>query len=56
MYLDSPPPEIAIAERVAADQSTRRPALLLFHSAVAWLVIGSVFGLVAALKFEFPIG
>ena len=53
-YLDSPPPEIAVAERVAADQSTRRPALLFFHSAVAWLVIGSVFGLVAALKFQFP--
>jgi len=54
VYLDSPPPDVAIAERVAADESTRRPALLFFHSAVVWLVIGSVAGLIASLKFQFP--
>jgi cytochrome c oxidase cbb3-type subunit 1 len=54
IYLDTPAPEVALGERVAADQSTRRPVLLFFHSAVAWLVIGSVLGLVASLKFQFP--
>jgi cytochrome c oxidase cbb3-type subunit 1 len=52
--VDSPPQEIAMAERIAADQSTRRPVLLFFHSAVAWLVVGSLLGLVASLKFQFP--
>lgn len=52
--VDSPPPDIAMAERVAADESTRRPVLLFFHSAVVWLVIGSLFGLAASLKFQFP--
>lgn len=51
---DTPPPEVAASERVAADRSTRKPVLLFFHSAVAWLVIGSVMGLVASLKFQFP--
>lgn len=51
---DTPPPEVAASERVAADRSTRQPVLLFFHSAVAWLVIGSVMGLVASLKFQFP--
>ena len=54
VYADSPPPEVALKERVAADESTRRPVLLFFHSAVVWLIVGSLFGLVASLKFQFP--
>ena len=54
VYEDSPSPDVALAERVAADRSTRRPVLLFFHSAVVWLVIGSVFGLIASLKFQYP--
>lgn len=54
VYADTPPPEVALQERVAADRSTRRPVLLFFHSAVAWLIVGSVFGLAASLKFQFP--
>jgi len=53
-YEDSPSPDVAVGERVAADRSTRRPVLLFFHSAVIWLLVGSVFGLVASLKFTFP--
>ncbi|MEK7667399.1 MAG: cbb3-type cytochrome c oxidase subunit I [Gemmatimonadota bacterium] len=54
VFEDTPPPEVAASERVAADRSTRQPVLLFFHSAVTWLVIGSVMGLVASLKFQFP--
>ena len=54
VYEDSPPVEVALAERVAADASTRRPALLFFNSAVIWLVVGSIFGLIASLKFQYP--
>jgi cytochrome c oxidase cbb3-type subunit 1 len=54
VYEDSPPPEVALAERIEADRSTRRPALLFFHSAVVWLLIGSLFGLIASLKFQLP--
>jgi len=53
-YTDSPAPDVAASERVAADRSTRRPVLLFFHSAVIWLLIGSLLGLVASLKFTFP--
>ncbi|MFI5279036.1 MAG: cbb3-type cytochrome c oxidase subunit I [Gemmatimonadales bacterium] len=54
VYEDSPPADVALADRVAADRSTRRPVLLFFHSAVIWLLVGSVFGLIASLKFQFP--
>lgn len=54
VYADSPPPQVAVGERVEADRSTRRPVLLFFHSAVVWLLIGSVLGLLASLKFQFP--
>ncbi len=54
VYEDSPPADVALAERVAADQSTRRPVLLFFHSAVVWLLVGSLAGLAASLKFQLP--
>jgi cytochrome c oxidase cbb3-type subunit 1 len=54
LYEDTPPPEVAAGERVAADRSTRRPVLLFFHTAVVWLLVGSLLGLVASLKFTYP--
>lgn len=51
---DSPSADVALADRVAADQSTRGPVLLFFHSAIVWLLVGSVAGLLAALKFQLP--
>jgi cytochrome c oxidase cbb3-type subunit 1 len=54
VYEDSPSPAEAIAERVEADRSTRRPVQLFFASAVVWLIVGSVAGLIASLKFQFP--
>jgi cytochrome c oxidase cbb3-type subunit 1 len=54
VYEDSPPADVALADRVAADRSTRQPVLLFFHSAVVWLLVGSLTGLLAALKFQFP--
>src|SRR5262245_45466926 len=36
------------------DASCRVPLLVLFFSAAAWLLIASVFGLVASLKFHSP--
>ena len=36
------------------DASCRGPVLLLFLSAVVWLVIASVFGMIATLKFHAP--
>jgi cytochrome c oxidase cbb3-type subunit 1 len=40
--------------RLRADESSRRPVLLAFWSAIIWLLIGSVFGEVASLKMHFP--
>jgi cytochrome c oxidase cbb3-type subunit 1 len=54
VYEDTPPADVALADRVAADRSTRGPVLLFFHSAVVWLVVGSLAGLLASLKFQFP--
>ncbi|MCK6529922.1 cbb3-type cytochrome c oxidase subunit I [Myxococcota bacterium] len=36
------------------DEPGRVPALVAFVSAVAWLLVGSLLGLVASLKFNFP--
>ena len=54
VYEDSPPADIALADRVEADRSTRGPVLLFYSSAVIWLLVGSIFGLIAALKFQMP--
>lgn len=40
--------------RLRADASSRRVALVAIASSVAWLLIGSVFGLVASLKLHLP--
>lgn len=43
-----------LASRVIADQSSRAPVLMFMVSAVVWLVVGSVLGLLTALKFNLP--
>lgn len=42
------------AERAQIDHSMRGPVLLFIGAAIAWLLIGSLFALVAALKFNLP--
>lgn len=41
-------------ERAGLDRGSRWPVLLLLGSGIAWLVAGSIFGLVASLKLHFP--
>ncbi len=43
-----------LANRAVADQSSKWPVLAFLASAVAWLVVGSVFGLLTSLKFNLP--
>lgn len=43
-----------LTSRIESDDSTAGPVLFFFATAVAWLLIGSVFGLVVAFKFSFP--
>jgi cytochrome c oxidase cbb3-type subunit 1 len=42
------------AERAEIDASTRWPVLLFFGSAIFWLLVGSVFALIAAIKMHAP--
>ncbi|MDP2313598.1 MAG: cbb3-type cytochrome c oxidase subunit I [Pseudomonadota bacterium] len=49
---ESPP--AGTAERSALDFAGREPALLCFVTAVFWLLVGSIFGDLASLKFQFP--
>ncbi|MCA9570887.1 MAG: cbb3-type cytochrome c oxidase subunit I, partial [Myxococcales bacterium] len=43
-----------IAAREAADRSTHLPVTAFLYSAIFWLAVGSVFGLVTSLKFHWP--
>lgn len=43
-----------LAARVAADQSSAGPALACLGSAVLWLLLGSIAGLVSSLKMHVP--
>ena len=48
-------PAIPASVEVSADElSCRLPLLLLFLAGAAWLVCGSVFGLIASIKFHSP--
>ncbi|MCC7518475.1 MAG: cbb3-type cytochrome c oxidase subunit I [Verrucomicrobiae bacterium] len=50
-------PKAALADaldRAAIDASCRLPVLLFFGSAIAWLLVGSVFALLAAIKLTTP--
>lgn len=46
------PPEVAL--RLRADASSRRPVLVCFATAIAWLLAGSAFGDVASVKMHAP--
>ena len=48
------PDPVVLHERAEIDASTRRPVLLFFGSAVFWLLIGSVLGLLSAWKMTHP--
>jgi cytochrome c oxidase cbb3-type subunit 1 len=48
------PDPAQLAAREIADRSTRGPVLAFLWSAVFWLVVGSVFGLIVSLKFHYP--
>ncbi len=41
-------------ERAAIDASTRLPVILFYSSAIFWLLVGTVFGLLAAIKMNIP--
>lgn len=41
-------------EREGIDAVSRRPVMILIGSGIAWLVIGSIFGLMASLKLHWP--
>ncbi len=41
-------------ERSAIDRSCRLPVLIFFGSAIFWLLVGSLLGVLAALKMNFP--
>jgi cytochrome c oxidase cbb3-type subunit 1 len=43
-----------VSFRLRADASSRRPVLFAFASALAWLLVGSVFGELASLKMHLP--
>ena len=47
-------PDLSPAAPAAIDASCRVPVLLLFACAAVWLVIASLFGLIASLKFHAP--
>lgn len=49
-----PPDAHELALRAEADRSSRWPVLAFVHSAVFWLVIGSVLGLIASVKMHWP--
>lgn len=50
----NPPGSSVSAETPANELSCRLPLLVLFLAAAAWLVCGSVFGLIASIKFHSP--
>lgn len=41
-------------DMASIDNASRRPVMVLLASATAWLVLGSIFGLVASLKLHWP--
>jgi cytochrome c oxidase cbb3-type subunit 1 len=49
------PDTLASHERAEIDASTRGPVLLFFGTAIFWLLVGSVLGLVSAWKMTHPV-
>jgi len=56
--MTNPAAEIAYREdvelRLRADRSTARPVLFVFALAIFWLLVGSVFGVIASIKLHLP--
>ncbi len=50
---EPPPPEI-VSERARIDESCAVPCLVWFASSLFWLLVATVFGLVASLKLHIP--
>ena len=46
--------EDEIETRVAIDTSSRLPVVMFLTSALFWLIIGSIVGVLVSLKFHFP--
>ena len=47
-------PEMEKAQRALIDESTRIPVVLFYASAVFWLLVGSLFALLASFKMNAP--
>lgn len=45
-------PELSF--RALSDSSVSRPVILFFISGVVWLLIGTIFGVIASIKFHYP--
>jgi len=43
-----------LSYRILSDTSSSAPVIVFFTSAVVWLLVGTVFGLIASFKFNFP--
>ncbi len=43
-----------LAARARADRSSRKPVIWWLASSLVWLLLGSIFGLIASLKFHMP--
>ncbi len=43
-----------LSYRILSDTSSSDPVIVFFTSAVVWLLVGTVFGLIASFKFNFP--
>src|SRR5260221_4813457 len=50
----TPPDAQSYVERAEIDASLRAPVLLFFGTGVAWLLLGSLLGVLAAFKMSFP--
>ncbi|MGB8355460.1 MAG: cbb3-type cytochrome c oxidase subunit I [Chthoniobacteraceae bacterium] len=46
--------EIHKVERALIDQSAQTPLLFLYSSAILWLLVATVFGLIASIKLQYP--
>ena len=53
--MNADPHDLAAHERAAIDASCRVPVLLFFASAIVWLLVGSVFALLASIKLTNPL-
>lgn len=45
-------PELSV--RAIIDSSASRPVILFFTTSIIWLLVGTIFGVIASLKFNYP--